>query len=471
MRRFVAPIIACVAAVLAGTAPAGPAAAQTVRGWVVDEATGQAVRGAAVALMPAHRDTVLARQFTEAGSFRLFQPDSGSYRLHVEALGYTPIIVSLDLAAGAVVTLELKLRGDAIALEPVRVVAERVEPAFMQDIRRRQAAGYGRILTREDIDDQLAASLPDVLAAVPGVRVTRYPVEGRMVPLISTRAVSAESECYASLYVNGVRHFETRLDQPGGSVDPFMLERADDVFLLSTSDIEAVEVYRSVAEIPAEYGGTTSRCGVVAIWLRSGYDPQFGPAGSPDGRLHVDGSVQRIAGRHAPSTGASLEAGFFWRRSHRLLIGVQAQAGRFTMRSATTAQLTARLDPDAYDLPAGDRPMTLVLVGPEARYRILDRDRVRGVVSARVRGGWRSFSLPHSSRGTSGFVTPGWGAGLGAGADFRLSPRFVLHAGLAHDWLRFESFATLDRPDHTTEARWRATSFRIGLGYGIGPGH
>jgi hypothetical protein len=35
-------------------------------------------------------------------------------------------------------------------------------------------------------------------------------------------------------------------------------------------NIEAIEVYNGVAQVPAQYGGAHSACGVVLIWLRTG---------------------------------------------------------------------------------------------------------------------------------------------------------------------------------------------------------
>jgi hypothetical protein len=32
--------------------------------------------------------------------------------------------------------------------------------------------------------------------------------------------------------------------------------------------VEAIEVYRSAAEIPAQFNGNNSACGVIVIWTR-----------------------------------------------------------------------------------------------------------------------------------------------------------------------------------------------------------
>jgi hypothetical protein len=45
-------------------------------------------------------------------------------------------------------------------------------------------------------------------------------------------------------------------------------DSVDDV--LSAGVVAAVEIYATAAELPAEYSGSDSRCGVVAIWTRRG---------------------------------------------------------------------------------------------------------------------------------------------------------------------------------------------------------
>jgi outer membrane cobalamin receptor len=39
---------------------------------------------------------------------------------------------------------------------------------------------------------------------------------------------------------------------------------------IPTFDIEAIEVFRSLADLPPELAGSDARCGVVAVWTRRG---------------------------------------------------------------------------------------------------------------------------------------------------------------------------------------------------------
>jgi hypothetical protein len=38
----------------------------------------------------------------------------------------------------------------------------------------------------------------------------------------------------------------------------------------SVSSLDKIEVYRSAAQVPLEYGGPTAACGVLLLWTRQG---------------------------------------------------------------------------------------------------------------------------------------------------------------------------------------------------------
>lgn len=38
----------------------------------------------------------------------------------------------------------------------------------------------------------------------------------------------------------------------------------------SALDLQAIEVYRSAAEVPGEFGGIGSRCGALVMWTKRG---------------------------------------------------------------------------------------------------------------------------------------------------------------------------------------------------------
>jgi hypothetical protein len=63
-------------------------------------------------------------------------------------------------------------------------------------------------------------------------------------------------------YINGMRANNAN-DNPA-----IMWTKLETVYSMTGSDIEAIEVYRGLAEYPGEFASTDAPCGVVAIWTR-----------------------------------------------------------------------------------------------------------------------------------------------------------------------------------------------------------
>lgn len=40
--------------------------------------------------------------------------------------------------------------------------------------------------------------------------------------------------------------------------------------MISPGDVEAIEVFAGSSQIPAEFGGSTAGCGVIALWTKRG---------------------------------------------------------------------------------------------------------------------------------------------------------------------------------------------------------
>jgi outer membrane receptor for ferrienterochelin and colicin len=101
---------------------------------------------------------------------------------------------------------------------------------------------------RAELDRVPSEPTHSIFRRIPGVDVV--PV-GRIWALMSTRGPIGLRGigCAIRLFVDGV---------------PWR----DDLDAVPHQDIEAIEVYASPSEIPAQYGGANSACGVVLIWTR-----------------------------------------------------------------------------------------------------------------------------------------------------------------------------------------------------------
>jgi hypothetical protein len=79
------------------------------------------------------------------------------------------------------------------------------------------------------------------------------------------RDLEGKLNCVMSLYYNGA------LVAPGGQVGGGTQSgtlRQMEIRTFALSGLDAVEVYRSAAEVPTEYGGASSACGVILLWSR-----------------------------------------------------------------------------------------------------------------------------------------------------------------------------------------------------------
>jgi len=251
------------AAVLA----AAPLAAQTVRGRVLDAATGDGVAQVAVqARTPEGHDLGRARTGAD-GTFQIQLRAPGTMRIQAERAGYRPTVTS-DLPVNVRETLEVEVRisATAVAMEPLRVTA-RVEPPHRRNLELngfydRERQGFGTYLRREDLEKRSNQNLQQVLARVNGTatyylgskQYIYFPRNGRPTLRQSMRG-PANNACLPRLWLDGVRVTYDASNDINSVVNP--------------NQIEAIEVFRGAAEIPVQYNDSNSMCGVILIWTRS----------------------------------------------------------------------------------------------------------------------------------------------------------------------------------------------------------
>jgi hypothetical protein len=229
---------------------AAPLAAQTVRGRVVDARTGEGVPQAAVsALTDGGRRAGQARTGAD-GKFSLPVRAPGTLRLRVERTGYRETLTdTMPVAAQETIDVEVSVSAAALTIAPLRVTA-RVEPPRRRSLELngfydREKRGFGRFLRREQIERHGDYNLANALTRVPGVHI-RYV---RVKQYIYFRRY----RCTPHVYLDGVRMIVN-----GGQ---------DINSVVSTFQVEAIEVYQSPVEIPAEYNvGRT--CGAILIWTK-----------------------------------------------------------------------------------------------------------------------------------------------------------------------------------------------------------
>jgi hypothetical protein len=255
--------------------------AQGIQGILTERGSGSRVQDAEITVRSLSGEVVASGVTNERGVFRLATPTPGRYLLSAETLGYGPLEgEAIDVSLGQLTVLEIQMVPEAVALEPLVATAEpRAYHLEVDGFYRRMETGLGKFMTPEVFEQRKPRMASDLLFGIPGVNVAEPTggVGGRAVYFrsgirgaVSTGgALRVENICWPMIYVN--RHLLSTggLIPTGGSGGAFAEPAAIDE-LVHVSDVWAMEVFRSPAEIPPEFNGPNAGCGVIVLWTRRG---------------------------------------------------------------------------------------------------------------------------------------------------------------------------------------------------------
>ena len=229
-----------VAPLRAAQAASTPGDSAALTGQVIASETRAPIGGATVQMM----GTRLMTTTDSAGRFALTGLPLGVVMLEVRAIGYASGNWRLTLKPGQVIDHRFDL--DLLAYELPEVVVEARKAARrFADFERRRVSGMGYFITKEQIDRANATSLIDILVTVRGVQ-----------------QVCLTNDCFAKM-----------ARSPPGCYPQYFLDGRESTpyFARNTPphDVQGIEIYRGGSEIPGEFGGSNSACGVIAIWTKS----------------------------------------------------------------------------------------------------------------------------------------------------------------------------------------------------------
>jgi hypothetical protein len=207
--------------------------AQLITGRVLEAGTDRPLVSASVTVFDSARASSARAVSDSTGAFQLLPPMPGAYSLRVELLGYATLSTPpLDLALGRQLEVEVRLSAEAIALEPLTVVARSEYHAgrlheYYQRAEWSRKLGRGRVYTRDDVER------------------LHYPYPSSYLLMVPQRG-----GCAPTVLLDGLPTTSRDLDG-----------------LLEISMLEGVEIYRGPTEVPPEYHRYT-RCGVALFWTR-----------------------------------------------------------------------------------------------------------------------------------------------------------------------------------------------------------
>ncbi len=232
---------------------------------VVTDTLGEGVVDAEVRVT----NTDFSTRTDATGTFRLRSLPPGTHRIEIRQPGFRPRELQVRLLADQTVLIP----GQMLTLDPLPtrladVTVEGQAPArrmVLGEFEARRRDAPGSFVTRQEFQRRGDPWVPtQVLRGMRGVRVVPRTGEvgaaGRWLVYTSrgrTRTVERRArggQCFPLYFLDG--HFWG----DAGMID------IDDV--LPVAEIEAVEVYTSVAGLPPEYNRPGAACGVIAFWTR-----------------------------------------------------------------------------------------------------------------------------------------------------------------------------------------------------------
>ncbi|TVP76683.1 MAG: hypothetical protein EA352_05330 [Gemmatimonadales bacterium] len=471
------PSLAVPATLLLAAALLAPheAGAQTIRGTVVSAEDGRPVSQARIQVVPADEAgaaTPVASTTTgRDGSFSVWAREPGVYRLQVESLGFDALLSrEFVLQANEVRSVELRLEVDAVELSAVEVTGRRWEPDFMGDVRRRQALGMGTVYTREDLEARSGARIQDILQGTPGLRVVNEPYGGR-VGVESNRGLAGAlgQPCFSSIYVDGWRVFDVGIHADDEGVPRAdLVDHVREVLEGGADQVEAIEVYRGVAALPAEFGGSSSQCGVVAVWTRRGQGPDTFGSGVTGlqyaVRLALGASSHGLSGDAAPRHATGLDAAAHWSIRPRISLGAHLRHGQHAMSAETLSEVVEGMPALG---PVRSGPLRMTTLAVEPRVTPFPEWRIQPVLQGRLLLARRSFEMRQvGGEGSADPSSLGVGLGAGVAAAVSLPGRLGLEAGLVRDRISFEAYPDLTE---ASQSRWSSTGAQIRLTWDVAP--
>lgn len=239
-------------AVVATTLVVQPARAQDLVGRIIDADTGEPVPGVHVVLMDTERREHGGVFSDDDGGFLLTVPGAGDWRISATRIGYDGVVSDpFTVEAGERVEVEFRLTVEPVSLDSLLVRLRSLRPATEIDrfYERMERGGWGRFISREDIDRTHPIRVTDLLSMKGGVQVVRGTGPGQR------QTLRMSDGCVPAVFIDGIQI--NRAD-PNESVD----------YWVHPSSIEGIEIYPFGGAFgPPPYYDRRG-CGMILIWTR-----------------------------------------------------------------------------------------------------------------------------------------------------------------------------------------------------------
>lgn len=225
------------------------AAQSVLTGTVRQDSTGRPLAGVDVSVAGSDQRTLT----DNSGRYSLNRLPPGRRMVLFRSIGFRPVQEWVLLGQTDTLWANPMMIPSTVRLDPIVVTAAPNAPRGIgvEAFEERRRLGFGKFIDSTLLRRSEHRQLSHLLEGFPGILFERTIKSRERIPY-STR-MQRERKCYLAVYLDG-----SPLPAP---VDVNMFEPAS---------LSAVEYYRSAAEVPVEYGGTTGQCGAILLWTRRG---------------------------------------------------------------------------------------------------------------------------------------------------------------------------------------------------------
>lgn len=261
-----------------------PLAGQTtLAGTVRHDSTGRPVAGVEVLIRGTDRHTLT----DTGGRYVLGSLPSGRRVALFRSVGFRPVELLVLLGQADTVWANPTLVSQVAELEPIVVTGRPKRPRGrgVEEFEERRLLGFGKYIDSTELRRSEHRHLQDLLRGIAGVAIVPAPPCAR--PASGNRSVQLRQQfncvsdrlaryavssrqalhpnCLLQVVLDGMVVSKGGSPGQGG---PRGWETAFDLNTLSVAALQAVEVYRSAAEVPTEFGGSSAACGTILFWTR-----------------------------------------------------------------------------------------------------------------------------------------------------------------------------------------------------------
>ena len=227
-------------------------AAQAISGRVIDEYTETPIADAIVTVRDSMGSALDTTTCDGEGNFR-FDVHPGMYSFAVRSIGYAPTeTATVRVGSGQVLNVTITVAVRLVTLEPLLVEGDSTPDhrGPLVGFHERVERGMGVFVVREEVELRQPTKITDILYGKSGVRI--YSIRGE---LNKKMVRIGGARCTPMVWLDGTRvsNIEDRdLDE-----------------LIYAYDLEGLEVY-TTSQIPAEFHGGDTHCGVIVLWTTRG---------------------------------------------------------------------------------------------------------------------------------------------------------------------------------------------------------